>query len=165
MQGVWVGSLVRELRTHMLCGVAKKNGSSTSEWMNKKWYIQFIIVLERVQRNKSFSDLDTSACFKSSHIHQICKILHVSASLNSHGVRGGPLPSPQGWGLKSHHHSESMLTGPQISVPGVPWWGQAWQAPLTQSSVWECREEPWSQTLQAEKNLVVSSAQWQYPGI
>lgn len=74
--------------------------------------------------------LITSACFKSSHIHQICKILRVSASLNSHGVRGGPVPSPQGWGLKSHHHSESMLTGPQTSVPGVPWWGSGMAGPL-----------------------------------
>lgn len=52
-----------------------------------------------------------------SHIHQIRKVLRVSASLNSHGVRGGPLPSPREE-LQSHHHSESMVTGPQISVLG-----------------------------------------------
>lgn len=53
------------------------------------------------------------------------------------------MPSGGGWRLKSHHHSESVLscpTGPPMAVPGVPWWGHACQAPVAWSQVCECRQ-------------------------
>lgn len=68
----------------------------------------------------------------------------------------------RGLGFKSHHHSESVLSCPQVQTL-VPWSypvGSCMPGPLdSELGLGVQREEPWFQALQAEKNLVVSSGQ------
>ena len=54
MQGVWVGSLVGELRTHMLCGMAKKMGlQQMNEWIKSDTYSLLLYWKEYKETNPS----------------------------------------------------------------------------------------------------------------
>lgn len=72
------------------------------------------------------------------------------------------MPSLPGWKLKSQHYSGSVLSCLQahrsqsLEFSG----GSRMLSPLTSELGLEVqRDEPWSQALQAEKNLAVSSGQ------
>lgn len=75
---------------------------------------------------------------------------------------GGPVPSLWGWGLKNHRHPGSMFSYLQahrsesLEFPV----GSCMQGPLaSELGLGVQRDEPWSQAVQAEKNLLVSSGQ------